>query len=183
MKLEKLEIEHYYHIFNRGINGDFIFKNDENKKYFLKLVSKYLNNRISVLAYCLMDNHFHFVIKINEEGTIVTQAFSNLFNAYAKAFNKQNSRTGSLFEKHFKRIKLVNDNYLKQLIIYIHTNPKHHLNMNFEDYMFSSYQSILSQQETKIDRDEVLTLFDDIQNFRFCHKNKNDVLNEKYTFE
>ena len=108
MKLEKLEKDHYYHIYNRGINGESIFNNSENMNYFLQLINKYLHKRVSFLAYCLMSNHFHFAVKIIDDEKEVTQALSNLFNAYAKAFNKENSRTGSLFEKHFKRIKLNN---------------------------------------------------------------------------
>ena len=73
-----------------------------------------------------MNNHFHFVIRLNIEEKEVTQAFSNLFNSYAKAFNKQTNRTGSLFEKHFKRRKLKDENYLRHLIMYVHLNPKHH---------------------------------------------------------
>jgi len=152
MKLETLETEHYYHIFNRGINGCAIFKNDENKRCFLKLVLKHLGNKVSIYAYCLMGNHFHFILKINENAKLVTQALSNLFNAYAKSFNKQQSRTGSLFEKHFKRIKLTNEDYLIQLIIYIHLNPVHHLNINFENYNYSSYKSFLSSKETQLAR-------------------------------
>jgi len=66
-----------------------------------------------------MNNHFHLVIRLNTQEKEVTQAFSNLFNSYAKAFNKQINRTGSLFEKHFKRIKLKDETYLKQLIVYV----------------------------------------------------------------
>lgn len=106
MKLELLENNCYYHIYNRGINSCFIFTNDENKSFFLRQFSKYLLGKVAVLAYCLMDNHFHLVIQLESDTMEVTQAFSNFFNSYAKAFNKQNNRTGSLFEKHFKRIKL-----------------------------------------------------------------------------
>ena len=105
MKLEVLEKDKVYHIYNRGINSEVIFNSDENKRYFLKLYSKYLENKAETFAYCLMYNHFHFIIRIVNENEI-TQALSNLFNSYAKAFNKQNNRTGSLFEKHFKRIKI-----------------------------------------------------------------------------
>jgi len=183
MKLEVLEKGYYYHIFNRGINGCTIFENDENKIYFLKLVDKYLNKKVSMYAYCLMDNHFHLVIRVNDDEKVVTQSFSNLFNAYAKAFNKKNKRTGSLFEKHFKRIKLNDENYLKQLILYVHLNPKYHFNIDFTAYRFSSYQSIVSKKETKINRDEVLELFDGVDNFIYNHKKKSLILNEKYTFE
>ncbi|MCH7524240.1 MAG: transposase [Bacteroidetes bacterium] len=173
MKLEVLEKNHYYHIYNRGINGESIFISDDNKKYFLKLLSKYLVTKISIFAYCLMDNHYHLIIRMDDEAEVVTQSFSNLFNAYAKAFNKQNNRTGSLFEKHFKRIKLVNEDYL---------NPKHHLNIDYKDFEFSSYKAILSTKITKVKREEILKIFGDIDIF-FCHKQKNLVLSNKVTFE
>ena len=67
MKLEILEKDHFYHIYNRGINSTAIFLSDENKKYFLKLVSKYLIDSIEVYTYCLMDNHFHIVLKVTVE--------------------------------------------------------------------------------------------------------------------
>ncbi|MCD9574798.1 transposase [Flavobacterium soyae] len=183
MKLEVLEKDRYYHIYNRGINGNNIFENDANKLYFLKQLAKYSGDKISIFAYCLMNNHFHLVIRLNVEEKEVTQAFSNLFNSYAKAFNKQTQRTGSLFEKHFKRINLKDENYLKQVIIYVHLNPKHHFDLDFKDFKFSSYQAFLSSKETKMERDEVLTLFDDLENFIFCHNQKNNLLNETYTFE
>jgi putative transposase len=183
MKLEILEKDNYYHIYNRGINGTVIFFNEENKNFFLRQLRKYLTDKISIFSYCLMSNHFHLVIRLNEEGETVTQAFSNFFNSYVKSVNKENDRTGSLFEKHFKRIKLNDEDYLRQLIIYVHLNPKHHLDLKFEDYKFSSYQAFLSQKETKLAREEVLNLLGGIDNFIFCHNQKNDFLTEKHTFE
>jgi putative transposase len=183
MKLEVLEKDCYYHIYNKGINGVNIFENEENKIHFLNQFSKYLVSKISIFAYCLMDNHFHFVIRLNEGEKIVTQGFSNFFNSYVKAFNKEQDRTGSLFEKHFKRIKLNEENYLKQLILYVHLNPRHHLDVDFTKFKFSSYQSFISNKETKIEREEVLNLFGGIENFIFCHNQKNDFLTEKFTFE
>jgi putative transposase len=183
MKLEVLEKDCYYHIYNRGINGCLIFENDENKNFFLKQLSKYLLDKISIYGYCLMDNHFHLVIRLNEDEEVVIQAFSNFFNSYVKAFNKEIVRTGSLFEKHFKRIRLNDEEYLKQLILYVHLNPKHHLDLKFEDYRYSSYQAFISDKETKIDREEVLKLFGGLENFIFCHNQRNDFLTEKFTFE
>lgn len=183
MKLEVLEKDFYYHIYNRGINREIIFKSDDNKRYFLRLLLKYLSSKISIFAYCLMDNHYHLIIRIDNDVEEVIQSFSNLFNAYAKAFNKQNNRTGSLFEKHFKRIKLQNEDYLKQLILYVHLNPKYHLNIDFKAYQFSSYKAILSTKITKVKRQEILNIFGGIENFIFCHMQKNNVLSNKITFE
>ncbi len=183
MELEVLEKDKYYHIFNKGINGTEIFKSDRNIFFFLNQFSKYLSDKISIFAYYLMDNHFHFVIRLNVEAETITQGFSNFFNSYAKAFNKENERTGSLFEKHFKRKRLDDENYLKQLILYVHLNPKHHLDLDFTKCKFSSYQSYLSDKETKLEREEILNLFGGLENFIFCHYQKNDFLTEKFTFE
>ncbi|MEZ4853163.1 transposase [Flavobacterium sp.] len=183
MKLEILQKDKFYHIYNRGINGCNIFSLNENKSYFLKLVSKYLNDKVSILAFCLMDNHFHFVIQVTEDEKIVTQAFSNLFNAYAKAYNKQQNRTGSLFEKHFKRIELTSDEYLKNVIIYVHLNPYHHLNIDFVDFEFSSYQNIVNNSESLVNKFEVINLFDDVDNFKYCHNSKKRTLASKFTLE
>ena len=178
MKLEKLEKGHYYHIFNRGINNGIIFLNEENMSYFLKLIDKYLVGKVNVLAYCLMNNHFHLIVKINEDESIVIQSFSNLFNAYAKAYNKEQNRTGSLFEKHFKRKIIIDEDYLKHSIIYVHNNPvNYNITKSPKDYLFSSYNHYLSKENTQsiLSKNEILRLFDSIDNFYIVHKQKSDI--------
>ena len=182
MKLEILEKGYYYHIYNRGINGCDIFPNNDNKRYFLSLLKQYLIPDISVFAYCLMDNHFHLVIRI-EDDTELIQKVSNFFNAYAKAFNKQQNRTGSLFEKHFKRVRLESEVYLRNLIVYVHLNPMHHLDQDFTKFHFSSYVTFLSNKPTTLARNEMLELFGGFDNFVSCHSARQEFLNETYTFE
>jgi len=124
-----------------------------------------------------MKNHFHFLIKIKSEKELInynkrhiSQSFSNLFNAYTKAFNKKYNRHGTLFERPFRRISIDNEKYLINLIRYIHKNPVHHgFFQHPAEYIWSSYLSIISEKPTKLKRKEVLELFDNVENFKFSH--------------
>ena len=184
MKSEVLEKDHYYHIYNRGINSCTIFINESNYNYFIRLFIKHLIPYVTVYAYCLLNNHFHFVIRVDTEPEIVSQKFSNFFNAYVKSFNNAHGRTGSLFERPFKRIKLDSEHYLINLIIYVNTNPaKHDILYNFEDYSFSSYHQTLVKNSQIIEYAEVLDLFDDLENFKYLHQVKRTILDNKFLFE
>ena len=96
-------------------------------------------------------------------------SFSNLFNAYAKAFNRKYKRTGSLFQEHLKRIKIEDEGYLKNLLVYINTNPSHHNIADYESYKHSSYQGLISNNATWLKRNEVIELFSDVENFKHVH--------------
>lgn len=179
MKYEPLIEDNYYHIYNCGNNKEDIFIEEENYTYFLKLIKKYILTVSKVLSYCLLKNHFHLLIKTkpNVESKVISQAFSNLFNAYSKAINKRYNRTGSLFKDRFQRIKISDEDYLKSLIIYINTNPVHHSFTDiFESYPFSSYQSLISNQPTHLNREFVIDLFENTANFKAVHYQKQDLL-------
>jgi hypothetical protein len=104
------------------------------------------------------------------------QHFSNLFNAYSKAFNKKYSRHGSLFERPFKRKLISSSEYLKQLIIYIHNNPVNHgFAENLIDYPWSSYLSHISEMPIKIQTNPVIKLFRDNESFKRIHSSKNNL--------
>ncbi|MES2447801.1 MAG: transposase [Bacteroidota bacterium] len=150
-----LENECFYHVYNRGNNGELIFKEHDNYNYFLKLLARYILHVADVYAYNLLNNHFHLLVKIKDfENIKAEQAFSNLFNAYVKAFNKKYNRTGKLFEERFKRKKISDDFYLTEIIYYIHLNAqKHKLISDFRDYQYCSYKSILSLQKTRQQRE------------------------------
>ena len=180
MKIEAIEPDNYYHIYNRGNNSNNIFYEEKNYIYFLSLLKKYVLPVSDIYSYCLLKNHFHILLKINNDIENPSQYFSNLFNAYTKAINKSYGRTGSLFEKPFKRIKIADENYLKTLILYIHLNPeKHQVCNDFRAYKYSSCQSIISKSKTNIKKDDVLLLFDNVQNFIDTHEAQKAFVNEK----
>ena len=56
----------YYHIYNRGINGEVIFREERNYPYFLQLYAKYITPIAETYAYCLLSNHFHFLLRLND---------------------------------------------------------------------------------------------------------------------
>ncbi len=100
----------------------------------------------------------------------VSKQFSNLFSAYTQAFNKMYFRMGSLFMKNFKRKPINDEEYFLRLIYYINTNPvKHKRVAKPEDWKFSSYNAILSNKPTLVERQAVLELFGGRENFRYVH--------------
>ena len=177
MKKDFLEPGVVYHIFNRGNNKEDIFKEDKNYDYFLSLVEKYLLPIAEIYAYCLLKNHFHFVLRIKDIELIEDRykekphlPFSNLFNSYTKAINKTYNRTGSLFQEHFKRKRIENDEYLTQLVAYVHLNQvKHGFTDDFINYRYSSYKAYVSEKPTNVSCDYVMSLFGDKDNFMCWH--------------
>lgn len=198
-----LESGKFYHIYNRGNNGENLFITERNYSYFLNLYAAHIQPVAETFAYCLLHNHFHLCVRIQEirpgrfsyddQATITvnksgqttridrpgktcqvssaSQAFSNLFNAYTKSINKAYGRTGSLFEKPFQRIEVTSQRYLMQLIHSIHWNPqKHGFVKDFRDWPFSSYQVLLSDKPTLIQRQQVLDWFNGRQEFDAVHR-------------
>jgi REP element-mobilizing transposase RayT len=194
-----------YHIYNRANANDLLFKSNENYRYFLKKYQDYINPLASTFCYCLMPNHFHFLVRIKDEQQIeewmqfkmqkqknkllqgfetlegverkdfisnyISQQWSHLFNGYTQAFNKKYNRKGSLFMRSFKRKQVQDVNYLKKLVHYIHYNPvEASLVSKPEEWNFSSYKAITSNKDTKLLKDEVITWFNDLENFNYCHQ-------------
>src|SRR5690554_968486 len=173
-KQDFLEKGYFYHIYNRGNNKENLFLEEDSYAYFLNLISKYLLPVSDIYAYCLLKNHFHILIKIKEDAAISDDKlhlpFSNLFNAYAKAINKKYSREGSLFKERYKRKRITDEQYLIQSIIYIHLNPvKHEFSENYQKYPHSSFNALISDKPTKLERKEVLDLFGGKENFIDSH--------------
>lgn len=178
--IEPLQNGIYYHIYNRGINSTTFFKEKSNFEYFLNLYEFHINPIAETYAWCLMKNNFHLLVRIKENEEInvekkilPSQSFSNLFNAYTKAFNKSYNRHGALFERPFRRKQITFDNYFQNVIVYINNNPIHHkICENPIEYPWSSYVSCVSDKPTKLKRKEVIAIFEDIDNFKYIHNQK-----------
>lgn len=192
MANERLQFGQTYHIYNRGNNGENLFVQARNYKYFLQKYAKYIQPIAFTFAYCLLPNHFHFLIRTFTEeeqeayfreqqiGPIFevmepSRAFNNLFIAYARAFNRATQRTGVLFERPFGRKVVDHPNYFVTLVTYIHRNPqKHGLIADFREWPWSSYYAIESDKETKLARDDVLGWFNGRAAFKDAHLHELD---------
>jgi putative transposase len=139
-----------YHVYNRGNNREPIFLRTENYSYFVTNIDRFLTPVCDLLAWCLMPNHFHLLIHANEksvpiikDGSFERQQFSQgikqLLSSYTKAINKQEGRTGSLFQQKTKAL-LTEGEHAHTAFHYIHQNPiKSGLVEKMEDWPHSSF--------------------------------------------
>ena len=143
-----------YHIYNRGNNKQLIFFKPDNYTYFLQKVRKFMLPYCDILAYCLMPNHFHFLISADSrtvvtkliggrDRNVLSEGIRNLLQTYTKAINEQNKSTGSLFQQNTKAKCLSKGNKKYDYICmhYIHQNPiKAKLVKRLEDWEYSSFK-------------------------------------------
>lgn len=141
-------IGEYYHLYNRGTDKRVIFtdRNDHNRfvvllhlcngiesvdisnslregRTFTDLINTDVSERlVDIIAYCLMPNHFHLLVREKQEGG-TSLLMKKLLTAYSMYFNKKHKRSGSLFEGKFKAKHADTDEYLRYLLAYIHLNP------------------------------------------------------------
>lgn len=175
----------YYHLYTHANGSENLFRSEENYHYFLKQYKKYIMPVADTMAYCLMPNHVHFLLRLkyssesntshNADNPIsnrkVTQPFSNLFNSYTKAYNKRYSRMGSLFIPNFKRKEITADSYFTNVIVYIHRNPVHHgFATSPDNWRWSSYTGILNNHQDLINPQYAIEWFGNKEEFIRLHQ-------------
>jgi REP element-mobilizing transposase RayT len=111
-----------YHVMLRGVNRDAIFLDDEDYERFLHtLVLVKTASGCQLLAYCLMSNHVHLVIRA--AGEPISSVMKRLGVRYANWFNRKYGRVGHLFQSRFASLPVENDSYLVTLVRYVWNNP------------------------------------------------------------
>jgi len=191
-----LEENCFYHIYNHGNGDDNIFYQTRNYAYFLTKYDAYLSDFVETYAYCLLPNHFHLLIKVKAKkdfiardfpnledlesltaGKIISELFRRFFLSYSKSINKQQNRTGSLFQKNFKRKQVNSEVYFTTLIYYIHHQLAHHGFKGVDDknYQWNSYGRFLMDRPSKLPKEEVLEWFGGKKEFVKFHQNNQDL--------
>lgn len=111
-----------YHVITRGNNKDYILKKPQEKKAYIDIIERYKKKfDFKLYAYCIMDNHAHLLIEINQEP--LYKIMQGIQLVYTQRYNQWYSRTGHVFEQRYVSRLCLKDEYLLQLIRYIHQNP------------------------------------------------------------
>jgi putative transposase len=141
----------FYHVYNRGVGRQPIFRETENYRFLLRRVKQYARGlNITIVAYCLMPNHYHLLLR--QDGLEPAGRFpQRVFNSYTKAFNRRYERTGTLFEGPFKAIHVDRESYLLHLCRYIHANPvRHGLVSDLERWPSSNYREWIGARDGEL---------------------------------
>ena len=158
----------YVHYFNRGVNKEAIFFSDINYDYLLNLIYRFLPDySIELIAYCLMPNHYHLLLKIDSLQT-GSKFIQRLFNAYTQGVNRIEKRVGTLFQGSVKKRFIESEDYLRETIRYIHQNPvKFGLVLKPEAWNYSDYSEWIGIKSSKrqIFR-QCLSLFGSVEEYK-----------------
>ncbi len=165
--------ESYYHIYNRGSEKRTIFLDHRDYTKFLDRTKENAEKyAIEVLCYCLMPNHYHFLLKQTSKASIAS--FMNALQlGHAKYFNTKYKRVGPLFQGRFKAKPVESESYLLQLSGYIHKNPitklidsknakdsRNRLLQKLREFPYSSYHEYLDTESRTVAKpNEILTYF------------------------
>ncbi|MFQ5825509.1 MAG: transposase [bacterium] len=163
-----LQTDTFFHIYNRGTNRGRIFFSRDNYLYFLQKVRKYREQfGVSIISYCLMPNHFHFLV-LQRIQHAISDFMKLTSNSYAKALNKWLGRTGHLFEGKYKIRKVDSDVYLIHLSRYLHINPvRAKLVERPEEWEFSSYRDYLGLRKGTLPEPKyILNIFKSTAEYR-----------------
>lgn len=134
----------YYHVTCRGNERREIFRNLDDRKDFLRLLSRSLNIfEVRLLAYALMPNHFHLLV-CTPKGNL--SEFMRHFNiSYTGSFNRKHNRSGHLYQGRYKAFLIDEDNYLLEVSRYIHLNP---LRMKSQKPVAQRWQDLMVNEST-----------------------------------
>lgn len=183
--VKQYDTDSFYHVYNRGVNKRVIYKDTQDYVVFLSLLKRYLSieiikdsrgrpydnlhDRLELLAYCLMPNHFHLLFyQIDTES--ITHLLHAVSSAYTVYFNHKYKRVGPLFQGIFKASKISDDSYVLHISRYIHLNPK-----EYKTWEYSSLPYYLSKKKAEWVRPKrILDMFDGVKEYKRFLKDYED---------
>ncbi len=161
-----------YHAIARGVSKQLIFEDDIDRNRFLKLLAdSAARHQISILAWCLMGNHVHLLLKGTRED--LSQTMKDLLASYANWFNLRHGRCGHLFQGRFKSETIESESHFLAVVRYIHKNPEAAGLADAKDWKWSSYGEYTGGPFIT-DTDFALELLGDKTGFHAFHERGDD---------
>ncbi|MFW6164197.1 MAG: transposase [Planctomycetota bacterium] len=157
----------YYHVFNRGVNRAPLFFSPDNYAHCLRLVKRYRDRyAVAVIAYCLMPTHYHFVLRQDADSPL-SRFVGAVFNAYVQVVNRQERRSGALFEGRFRHVWVDREEYVVHLCRYVHLNPVAAGLVAYPwEWPYSNYLEWVGRRGgTLVDEAFITARFDDAENY------------------
>lgn len=154
------ECGYIYHIIQRGNNKEYIFQEEIDKGYLIKLIKGYKNRlNYRILGFVLMDNHYHIIMQpLKEKLQVILHRINS---RYGKYYSNKYNHSGHVFQGRYKSILVCEEKYLLGLLRYVHQNPvKANMVKNIEDYKWSSdifYRTNICKK--LVDIDIILNMF------------------------
>jgi REP element-mobilizing transposase RayT len=155
------------HVYNRGVNKEKIFRDEEDYIFYLRRVRVYKDKfKIDIICYNWLDNHYHYILEQLSEHSI-SQFMRSVHTSYGQHFNKKYGRVGPLFQDRFKQAVL-NDNNFIYISAYVNANAQiHGFVEKPEDYKWCSYPDYLRLRSgTLCNKSRILDQFEDIEEYR-----------------
>jgi len=139
--------ESYYHVYNRGVNKEVIFRNPDEYIYFLRRIKYYLEESgVELVCYALMPNHYHMILRQFREYAI-SKLLHRLSISYTQSINTKYERTGVLFQGRFKALRLDTEESVLHVCRYIHINPiKASLVDHLDKWPYSNWHEFVGQR-------------------------------------
>lgn len=193
-----LATEQIYHVYNRGVEKRSIFLTRRDYLRFMDLINYYrfancpikysyfklLSNKareetlqnledvsqklVEVLAFCLMPNHVHFLLKqLKDNG--ISKFMAKITNSFSHFFNIKQERVGHLFQGNFKAVRIESDEQLIHVSRYIHLNPVASYIIDFdelENFEYSSYPEYMNKKKGFCETQTVLSYFKNRQDYK-----------------
>lgn len=171
---ERLTAGSTYHICTKANGTELLFREDRDYSYFIQKMKLRLTEAWEILAYSLLPNEIHFVVRVTKseiDGEVVDHStlLSHLLNGYVQHYNYKYDRSGSLLNRSFRRQLISNDEELKDTICRIHNLPLvRNLVKHSDKWKFSSCRQIKERVRDKL-AERVRTLFGGKKNYEVSH--------------
>ena len=164
-----------YHVMLRGINQQVIFEDDEDYSKFIEIIVKYKELcQYKIFAFCLMSNHIHLLLKVEECN--LESIMKRVAGSYAYWYNHKYYRMGHLFQDRFKSEPVEDDTYFLTVLRYIHQNPLAAKMVNeLYEYKYSSYFDYYCGESEFVDLGFAFSILDRDKFVEFNNQSNDDV--------